>query len=100
MLINERHNPHILIQTELGDIVVELYPQQAPMTVNNFLRYVAESRFAGASFYRVVRADNQPNNEIKIAVIQGGLRVDHHPQSLPQFRTQISGDRPDLLSKP
>ena len=84
-------NPHILIQTELGDIVVELYSQQAPITVNNFLRYVAE-----AVFYRVVRADNQPNNSIKIAVIQGGLKVDHHAQSLPPIpheSTQQTGLR-------
>jgi len=79
----DNHNPRVLIQTDLGNIVVELYPQQAPITVNNFLRYVAEGRFAEAVFYRVVRADNQPNNPVKIAVIQGGLKVDHHPQSLP-----------------
>ena len=90
------HNPHVLIQTELGDIIVELYPQQAPFTVNNFLRYVAENRFADASFYRVVRADNQPNNLVKIAVIQGGLNDDHHPQSLPPIpheTTQHTGLR-------
>ena len=90
------HNPHILIQTELGDIVVELYLQRAPITVNNFLRYVAENRFAEASFYRVVRADNEPNNPIKIAVIQGGLKIDNHPQSLPPIpheSTQQTGLR-------
>jgi peptidyl-prolyl cis-trans isomerase A (cyclophilin A) len=90
------HNPHILIQTELGDIVVELYLQQAPITVNNFLRYIAEDRFAAAAFYRVVRADNQPNNPVKIAVIQGGLKIDNHPQSLPPIpheSTQQTGLR-------
>lgn len=76
-------NPRVTIQTEVGNITLELYSKQAPITVNNFLRYVAENRFTGASFYRVVRADNQPNNKIKIAVIQGGLKADHHPQSLP-----------------
>lgn len=77
------HNPRILIQTELGDMLVELYPQQAPITVNNFLRYVVEDRFANSCFYRVVRADNQPDNKIKIAVIQGGLQADDHPLRLP-----------------
>jgi len=92
----DNHNPHILIQTDLGDIVVELYPQQAPITVNNFLRYVAENRFADAAFYRVVRADNQPDNKIKIAVIQGGLQVDEHPLMLPPIpheTTQQTGLR-------
>jgi peptidyl-prolyl cis-trans isomerase A (cyclophilin A) len=77
------HNPRILIQTELGNIAIELYLQQAPITVNNFLRYIAKNRFMNSSFYRVVRMDNQPGDRIKIAVIQGGLRIDNHPQSLP-----------------
>jgi len=74
--------PRVLIQTELGDILLELYIHQAPVTVHNFLRYVEENRFAGATFYRVVLMDNQPNNKIKIEVIQGGLKEDNHPLSL------------------
>jgi len=76
-------NPRIMLQTEVGDILLELYPKQAPITVGNFMTYVTENRFTGACFYRVVRADNQPNNKIKIDVIQGGLKADNHPQSLP-----------------
>jgi len=89
-------NPYITIQTEIGAIILELYPKQAPITVNNFLRYVTENRFIGASFYRVVRADNQPDNKIKIDVIQGGLKDDQHPQSLPPIpheTTQQTGLR-------
>ncbi len=76
-------NPRVCIRTEVGDIVVELHPLRAPVTVANFLRYVDENRFAGARFYRVVRMDNQPGNEFKIEVIQGGLKDDEHPQKLP-----------------
>jgi peptidyl-prolyl cis-trans isomerase A (cyclophilin A) len=77
------NNPRVLLQTELGEITLEVYPQQAPVTVANFLRYIDEERFAGACFYRVVRMDNQPDDETKIEVIQGGLKDDDHPQSLP-----------------
>ena len=78
------NDPRIKIQTELGDITLELYPRQAPITVANFLRYVEENRFLNAGcFYRVVCMDNQPNNEIKIEVIQGGLKDDEHPNRLP-----------------
>jgi peptidyl-prolyl cis-trans isomerase A (cyclophilin A) len=76
-------NPVVTMKTEKGDIVVELYPNKAPFTVYNFLRYVDENRFEGAAFYRTVRQDNQPDNDIKIAVIQGGLFEDNHPQALP-----------------
>jgi peptidyl-prolyl cis-trans isomerase A (cyclophilin A) len=84
----------LLIKTRLGSIVIELYAKQAPLTVANLLRYVDENRFAGACFYRVVHMDNQPNNEIKIEVIQGGLKDDEHPHSLaaiPHETTEQTG---------
>ena len=67
--------PQVLISTTMGDIMVELYPQQAPVTVENFLKYVDQDLAASASFYRVVTMENQPNNDIKIEVIQGGFAV-------------------------
>jgi peptidyl-prolyl cis-trans isomerase A (cyclophilin A) len=73
----------IRIETELGKIVLELYPEKAPVTVKNFLQYVDEKRYKGAFFYRVVHAENQPHSKIKIEVIQGGLKIENHPQALP-----------------
>ena len=75
-------NPVILIKTELGDITVELFVKEAPVTSANFLKYVEERRFEGASFYRVVRMDNQPDDSIRIEVVQGGLYEDDHPAML------------------
>lgn len=65
-------NPIVIIKTELGDITVELFADRAPVTVSNFLQYIDSSLFDNASFYRVVRADNQPKDSVKIAVVQGG----------------------------
>ena len=65
--------PQVLLKTELGDIQLEIYLEAAPVTAKNFFRYVDENRFEGANFYRVVTMDNQPNNDVKIEVIQGGL---------------------------
>ena len=76
-------NPKIMIRTGLGDITLEIYVDKAPITAGNFLKYIRENRFQGAAFYRVVRADNQPHNKIKIAVIQGGLMADIPDRSLP-----------------
>lgn len=72
--------PKCLIKTSLGDITVELYPDKAPLTVANFLQYVDAHLYDSSSFFRAVRLDNQPNNPVKIEVIQGG-NVD----SLKQF---------------
>ena len=76
-------NPRVIIRTELGDIVVELYPERAPITVSDFTRYIDEGRYKGATFYRVVRDNNQPDDSIRIEVIQGGLFEDDHPAMLP-----------------
>ena len=73
----------ISMETELGSIQMELYPDRAPITVSNFLRYVDENRYKDFHFYRVVHMENQPDNDVKIEVIQGGLGFDKHPMELP-----------------
>ncbi len=71
--INTADKPKVIIETDLGDITVEVDLKNAPITAANFMRYVDEGRFEIASFYRVVRMDNQPQNDVKIEVIQGGI---------------------------
>jgi peptidyl-prolyl cis-trans isomerase A (cyclophilin A) len=65
-------NPRVTIDTDEGQIEFELDVARAPRTVANFLRYVDEHFFDGTSFYRTVTPDNQPDNLVKIEVIQGG----------------------------
>ncbi|MEM6710554.1 MAG: peptidylprolyl isomerase [Pseudomonadota bacterium] len=65
-------DPVVELRTALGTIVVELYPDRAPITVANFLRYVDGGHYDGASFYRTVRYANDRGSP-KIEVIQGGL---------------------------
>ena len=55
-------NPYVLMETDLGDILIELYPDKAPKTVENFLAYVDDKHYDGTLFHRVVRG----------FVIQGG----------------------------
>ncbi len=77
-------NPTIIIKTELGNINAELYINQAPKTVANFLSYIKTNSYQNASFYRTVRQDNQTNNPlpftVPIEVIQGGLGMQDHPK--------------------
>ena len=47
-------NPRVKLHTDLGSIVVELYPQKAPVTVENFLGYVKDYYYPGTLFHRVV----------------------------------------------
>jgi len=69
-------NPRVVFQTDLGDIEVEIFEQSVPITAGNFLRYVDDGLYDGAAFYRVVTLENQPDNDVKIEVIQGGIRFD------------------------
>lgn len=55
-------NPRVLMKTSKGDIVIELFADKAPITVNNFLSYVDEKFYDGTIFHRVVKG----------FVIQGG----------------------------
>jgi peptidyl-prolyl cis-trans isomerase A (cyclophilin A) len=61
-----------VVRTSLGDIGIELYPRNAPITVANFLRYVDAHLYDSSSFFRAVTLQNQPDKKIKIEVIQGG----------------------------
>lgn len=47
-------NPQVVLETSMGKIVVELYPQKAPKTVENFLRYVKEGFYDQTQFHRII----------------------------------------------
>ena len=44
----------VILSTTRGDITLELYPEQAPLTVANFLKYVEDGFYEGTIFHRVV----------------------------------------------
>ncbi len=50
----ERSNPLVRLETSLGEITLELYPDKAPATVANFLQYVREGSYDGTIFHRVI----------------------------------------------
>ena len=66
-------NPRVAIRVEkMGLIVVEVNADKAPVTAANFLKYVDAKLYDGTVFHRTVTMDNQPNDAVKIEVIQGG----------------------------
>lgn len=46
--------PKVLVKTSLGDITLELYPDKAPKSVDNFLTYVKSGFYDGTIFHRVI----------------------------------------------
>ncbi len=74
--------PTVSIETNFGDIIVELYPAKAPKTVAAFLSYVDAGYYKNGSFYRVLKAEDQPSNAFKSDLIQGGIwETDYKKQS-------------------
>jgi peptidyl-prolyl cis-trans isomerase A (cyclophilin A) len=76
-------SPKVVLETDAGNITIEVYTKQAPVTAANFLRYVDEGLFSRATFYRVLRPDNQPKDSVKINVLQGGLAPVFNAALLP-----------------
>jgi cyclophilin family peptidyl-prolyl cis-trans isomerase len=48
-------NPVVVIETSLGNITVEVYPDRAPKSVENFLAYVKDGFYEGTVFHRVIK---------------------------------------------
>lgn len=46
--------PQVKFSTSAGEFVVEVYPDKAPQTVENFLRYVKDKHYDGTIFHRVI----------------------------------------------
>ena len=77
-------NPLILMETTSGDVLLELFPDKAPATVENFLRYVDEGFYTNTIFHRV----------IKEFMIQGGgltLRMEEKPAKAPVKNEAANG---------
>jgi len=105
MLLMSIHNPgygqtgsdkaNIVIRTTVGNIRAVLYLKKAPVTCANFLKYIDMAGNQGGEFYRTVTLNNQPNNKVKIEVIQGGFDVSSldtsQIHSFPLERTRITG---------
>jgi peptidyl-prolyl cis-trans isomerase A (cyclophilin A) len=82
----------VLIETEKGDIEVELDAAKAPATVANFLRYVDGKFYDGGRFHRTVTPDNQPDNKVKIEVIQAGINPDRAKDEFPPIKLERTRD--------
>jgi peptidyl-prolyl cis-trans isomerase A (cyclophilin A) len=84
----------VLVQTELGDVVIEVDAAKAPGTAANFLKYVDAGHYNGGTFHRTVKMDNQPESTIKIEVIQAGVNPEVAKSGFPPIaleRTSVTG---------
>jgi len=86
----------VRVQTELGDVVLEVDTKRAPNTAANFLRYLDAGHYDGGTFHRTVKMDSQPDSPVKIEVIQAGVNPDRAKDGFPPIpleRTSVTGLR-------
>ena len=71
--VSAQETTEVVLETEMGEIVLALETERSPVTAANFLRYVDEKRLDGTVFDRAMRLDwgEQPNG-----LIQGGTQYD------------------------
>jgi peptidyl-prolyl cis-trans isomerase A (cyclophilin A) len=86
--------PHVLVQTDLGDIEIEVDTKQAPVSGGLFLKQVDAGLYTGGQFHRTVKMDNQPESTVKIEVIQAGVNPARAKEGFPAIaleRTSVTG---------
>jgi cyclophilin family peptidyl-prolyl cis-trans isomerase len=82
-------NPVVIMETSLGNIKIELWADQAPVTVKNFLQYTDEKFYDGTIFHRVIPG----------FMIQGGgftpdmKQKQTHGQIKNEAKTEMKNDR-------
>lgn len=89
-------NPIVVIDTEYGDIIVELFTKQAPITTKAFLSHVDSDLYKNSTFYRVMREDNQVTGTPRSYLIQGGIwhtnyKIQQQLEFIPHESTEKTG---------
>jgi peptidyl-prolyl cis-trans isomerase A (cyclophilin A) len=88
---DEKTPVRVRIESEVGDIVVEL-DARAPNTVANFLKYLDGKFYDGGRFHRTVTPDNQPDNKVKIEVVQAGIQAEKMKDEFPAIKLERTRD--------
>jgi peptidyl-prolyl cis-trans isomerase A (cyclophilin A) len=84
----------VLIETEMGNIEVEVDAVHAPITTANFLKYADGGLYNGGQFHRSVKPFNQPDSKVKIEVVQAGINPTRNNEGFPAVpleRTSVTG---------
>ncbi len=84
----------VLLQTNMGDILIQLNEEKAPISVENFKAYVKAGFYDGTIFHRITRPDEHGNG---IAIIQAG-GIDESFQPKAAIRNPIPNEAANGLS--
>lgn len=80
--------PQVVFETELGNITMEIDVVKAPITGENFLKYVDGKFYDGGVINRAVRPDNTVRKDVEIQVIQFQINPARRREQLPPIRME------------
>jgi len=84
----------VVLETEAGNITIEVDTVRAPITSANFLKYVDAGLYDGTRFFRTVRPDNETRKDVPIEVIVADFdrsRASEKFPPIPLERTSVTG---------
>jgi cyclophilin family peptidyl-prolyl cis-trans isomerase len=87
--VSAQEEPRVVLETTLGSIVIDLDSSRAPITVDNFLKYIDAGIYDGVLFHRVVR-----NALIQTGLITTAFEI-RHP-ILPPIRNEADNRASNL----
>jgi peptidyl-prolyl cis-trans isomerase A (cyclophilin A) len=86
----------VVLETELGNITIQVDTVRAPITSANFLRYVDGGFYNGGAFHRTVRPDTEVRTDYPIQEIQAEINLARANETFPPIpleRTSVTGLR-------
>ena len=90
------NHPAVRLQTTMGDIVLEIRPDWAPLAGENFLRHVKEGYYDGVPFHRIIRGFMIQSGD-PTGTGRGGDSIWHKPFR-DEFAPNVVFDRPGILA--
>jgi peptidyl-prolyl cis-trans isomerase A (cyclophilin A) len=82
--------PIVVLETELGNIVIQVDTAHAPVTAANFLSYVGGSFYNGGEFHSAVRPDNEIRQDAPIEIIQARIDQARLSEAFPPIAIETT----------
>ena len=89
-------NPHVVLETNQGNIELELYPKVAPLAVENFLTHVKEGYYNGLTFHRIIHNFMIQGGD-PTGTGRGGESIWHKPFK-DEFKPNVIFDKVGVLA--
>src|SRR5215510_4884111 len=88
LTVQSKPLPQVVFETELGNITMEIDVVKAPITGENFLKYVDGKFYDGGTINRAVRPDNTVRKDVEIQVIQFQIDRARTREQFPPIRME------------